>query len=71
MIFPDSTGKAFKDDRSGHDRALPVGHNAISELENLLYYYKQPLIISIVTSLQRCSQIFMESLLREYLINKK
>ena len=29
------------------------------------------LSISIITSLQRCSQFFMESLLREYLINKK
>ena len=37
----------------------------------ITYYYEQPLIISIVTSLQRCSQIFMEMLLREYLINKK
>ena len=46
-----------------HDRALPVGHSAISEFWNLLYYYEQPLIISVVTSIQRCSQIFMESLL--------
>ena len=51
------------------ERYLSATMLYVSEFENLLYYYKQPLIISIVTSLQRCSQIFIESLLREYLIN--